>query len=430
MPVALAYLNSNQITLWLLTNSILAISVLFEGSISVVFTRMLSARYAQHESSNHNDKRKLHEFIIGVFLIYAAASVISAFAGLYSARFAIIGIANGLNHQEDTWSPFLFASCMMVSILLAFFRSVKISQGGIRQQRMVQLAFAIVKLAATPVIFYAYKDVATYLIFFTISTGVEFIVSVSLVRADFLAACRSTPSGASLKEFWRPFWMTSVVRVGGYLTLYSTSLIVVRYAPLESAAYLLSFRLVQALNSVSLIPLSVALPRLARLRVGTESSAKLRHEFIQISINLIALSSGLFTIGAILLNIALPILPHVISTKGSQFSQSFTLYLCLIFLFECHHVGHAMIYETKNKVPFLWIATISGSLITIGSIIAVPAFGAWGAIIVINVVQLCGNNWYSVYLNLQEWHMNFKDYLSHIKESLLTGSFATEAARD
>ena len=419
VPIASAHLSGTQFTLWLFANSVIAVGILFESSVSVVFTRTLTSiierRSLADKYRSETENIKLAEFVCASFVLYVTVAllggVISYSAGLSSIN-SLVQV--GLASIEAKLSLLSIAAIVFTGVILSFGRSVLIADKKLRLQRYIMLITTVGKLVVSAAIFAKFEKVDLALISIAFVNLIEAFTIVklswSLQKLVFIAR----PKLYALGEFSSPFLKTLIIRIGGYLTMYSSSLIVVRYLPNEADAYLLSFRLVQAAASVSLIPVSISLSALTRMRARVNAGSVPTGAFVDSALQIIGisvscmffLSLGLLLFGSLILEFA---------TNGkSLLGKEQLAYMCWIFLLESHHVAHAMVYETQNRVPFLGISIISGLAIFFLSIFFVPYFGVWGLLVVLNFVQMCANNWVPVWCNLQQWDLLFGKYLSQL----------------
>ena len=415
MPVVSAHLSAPQFTFWLFANSIIAIGILFETSVSVVFTRTLTAYIERRSLANVAEVKEANDRIAGFIctssILYIVVGIIGGFvsyiAGIQSIE-GLIEIGLDISEAHNAMLALSFIACS--SILLSFGRSVLIANQQMRTQRIIMLLTTVSKLLISIAIFSTLPRVDVAMAAVGILNTVETVMVTVLSWSVQRLAVRSRPNLKFMDEFAVPFVKTFLIRIGGYLSMYSSSIIIVRYTPAVADAFLLSLRLVQAAGSVSLIPVSISLPALTRLRARIIANKRSFSTFVEAALGIIVfgmICMILMLLGLILLGPKL----LELTTNGKTLLQTGALaYMCLIFLLESHHIAHAMVYETQNRVPFLGISIVSGIAILIFSMILVPHFGVWGALIALNLVQLSANNWVPVWLNLRQWGLSWANY--------------------
>ena len=415
MPVVSAHLTAPQFTLWLFTNSIIAIGILFETSVGVVFTRTLTVYIERRSLATVAEiqwaKDRVAGFICTSFILYIVVAILGGCVSYMAGIQSIEGLVEiGLDISEAHNSMLALGFIAFSSIILSFGRSVLIANQQMRTQRIIMLFTTVGKLLISIAIFSALARVDLVMAAVGILNIAETVmVTVSSWSVQRLAVM-SRPNLKFMDEFAVPFLKTFLIRIGGYLSMYSSSIIIVRYTPAVADAYLLSLRLVQAAGSVSLIPVSISLPALTRLRARIAANHQSSFTFVEAALSIIVFGMicmifmllGLILLGPKLLEL---------TTSGKTLLQTGALaYMCLIFLLESHHIAHAMVYETQNRVPFLGISVVSGIAILFLSMLLVPHFGVWGALIALNVVQLSANNWVPVWLNLRQWGLSWANY--------------------
>ena len=97
--------------------------------------------------------------------------------------------------------------------------------------------------------------------------------------------------------------------------------------------------------------------------------------------------------------------PEILDLLGAKTSLvpfPIILIMSISIMLELHHACHANIYLGTNHVPFLIPAIASGAAIVGISFGIVGSYGLIGIVLVQFFVQLSLNNWYPVYLNLQD----------------------------
>ncbi len=77
------------------------------------------------------------------------------------------------------------------------------------------------------------------------------------------------------------------------------------------------------------------------------------------------------------------------------------LFMGLIYVLELNHVYFATLVMTRNEVPFVWVATISGMAICGDGGLLVQTFGHWCLLGNAFVVQAARNNWWVPWLAIR-----------------------------
>lgn len=416
LPIASAYLSKPQFTLWLLGNSILAFGIVFETSVSVVFTRILTTYLERKSLTQATDLKAGNDraagFICSSLVLYVVVGLIGGLASYLAGTVSLNAlIANGLDPTEAHRTLLALGAIACSSILLSFGRSVLIADQQMRIQRVAMLITTVAKLIVSTAVFATLARVDLAMAAIALLNVVEWVLVTSLSWRVQRLALKTRPSLRMMDEFAVPFMKTFLIRIGGYLTMYSSSIIVVRYAPADADAFLLSFRLVQAAAAVSMIPVSISLPALTRLRARIEESQQSPSAFTEDALRVIVLGVSCMFLMLLVLLLVGPKMLEMTNSGQTLLGTAALAYLCLIFLLESHHVAHAMVYETQNRVPFLGISIVSGVAMLGLTTLLVPHLGIWGALIALNLVQMSANNWVPVWLNLRQWELSWTTYL-------------------
>ncbi|MEL7217392.1 MAG: hypothetical protein AAGK01_03065 [Pseudomonadota bacterium] len=419
LPVAAAHLSAPQFTLWLFGNSIIAVGILFETSVSVVFTRVLTSNIERRSQAPYirlqGSPDRIAEFVCTSFVLYVVVGFVGSLASYGAGAVSVGGlIVIGLDSDEAFFTLLAVGAIAYSSIVLSFGRSVLIANQQLRIQRVIMLLTTSGKLLITIIVFATLERVDVAMAAIAVLNIAEIALVTALSWALHRLALQARPNLRAMDEFTIPFLKTFVIRIGGYLTMYSSSIIIVRYVPADADAYLLSFRLVQAAASVSIIPVSISLPALTRLRARIRELGQPPSAFVEAVLPIIVfavLCMMLMLLGLLLLG---PWMLELAANGKTLLGRPALAYLCLIFLLESHHVAHSMVYETQNRVPFLAISIVSGAAMLGLSMVLVPRFGIWGALVALNLVQIAANNWVPVWLNLRQWGMSWTTYLGKV----------------
>ena len=416
VPVASEYFTETQFTLWLFSSSVIAIAIIFETSVSVVFTRMLTG-YLEAEKlealKQGSDELKdaISGFLISSCVLYAAAASLGGVFAWLVARVSVGGLVElGLAESEARSTIIAFGVAAGSSIILSYPRSILIAIRKLHMQRVFMLTNTAFKVILSLLLIVFVSRVDVLMVLYVGLNIVESFLLLFFIGPVLRGRTIVLPKFVFLKDFVQPFLRTLVIRVGGYLTLYSSALIVVRHAPADADSYLLSFRLAQAGASVSMIPVSICLPALARLRKRILVGENEASDFVESALRVIFFG---VTCMLLLLGVLLFVGPSLIEYVSSKSLLPFTALsvLCLVFFFDGHNQAHAMVYETQNKVPYFLVSLCSGISILVLSYYLVPVFSIWGALIAMVAALVAVNGWIAVWYNLSEWGVGISVYI-------------------
>lgn len=157
----------------------------------------------------------------------------------------------------------------------------------------------------------------------------------------------------------------------------------------ESASYAISLQLLNALATVSQLPLQIALPRLVAARLDQDGHF-LRKTAFKTSAALV----GIFGLGVLtLIFVGKPLLQMIGSNVLLMATPTFLL-LALITLLEANHANFAFLISTGNEQPFVKAGVITAAIVVAGSIIVtIIGGGVLGVILFQGLTQLAYNNW-------------------------------------
>jgi hypothetical protein len=149
----------------------------------------------------------------------------------------------------------------------------------------------------------------------------------------------------------------------------------------------------QFLMVVCGLPVTTQVPRIARWMAAGESREAWRFFLRRHLLGLSGMAAGVLLLW--LWGDRLLVFARVQSTL---LPANALLFMGLIYLLEFNHGHFATLVMTRNTVPFVWLATVSGALIFIGGWIFCPRYGLWGLLGVVFVVQAGAANWWVPWL--------------------------------
>jgi len=186
-------------------------------------------------------------------------------------------------------------------------------------------------------------------------------------------------------------WRLGVVSFGGFLINRGTTYLAGVVDSLDAGAqYALSVQMFFSIMAVVNVLMSQLLPMLSRARIAKD---KLLLKKASLIIYALTLASFIFIgLSFVFLN---EWLLSLFKVNVHFLPQSLLLLLGVVFMLEISHSTCATIITTKNEVPFVAAAIISGvSVIFLSSILSISfSLGIVGLIIGQGLVQLLYNNW-------------------------------------
>jgi O-antigen/teichoic acid export membrane protein len=210
-------------------------------------------------------------------------------------------------------------------------------------------------------------------------------------------------------SIWPNAWRTGMVSVGAFLTVYANTLICSAFLSLTiTAAYGLSFQLVSMLFGLCNVWVSVKLPNFNMLRQQGRTA-----EIVQLFARRMRLAILSYVAGMLVILFFAPWLLHFLKSKTTLIAAGPLAALAVFRLLELHHSLYAVLVFTENQNPFLKQSLVSGAAIVVAGIVLTPAYGLWGLILSMGLVQLCYNNWWPVLRALKGLNLKPRDYFLH-----------------
>ncbi len=221
----------------------------------------------------------------------------------------------------------------------------------------------------------------------------KFFVEEKNIKNEFYSFKRKGFSGGInlFPVIWHNASKLGIVSIGTFFTLQANTLICSSFIDLSTTAkYGLSLQVFQMIASMSRIPFVSLLPEFSVLRVNNELN-KLKERF-SLTVVLFWMSYVVAGLFVILFG------DHLLALIGSHTTFLGKPHLLLMFLYlflEFNHTNFATLITTKNEIPFVMPALVSGILIVfLALVFVIPLkLGVLGLMVAQTVIQLCYNNW-------------------------------------
>lgn len=218
-------------------------------------------------------------------------------------------------------------------------------------------------------------------------------------------------SGDLIRTLWPTAWRTGVVTLGIYATLHVSTLICSAYLGLRAAAsFGLSMQLALAAISIATAFFAVKLPIIAQLfaRGKTREVAGVvfaRIRWFWVSYIVLALAAVFF---------GEPVLRDLFHSKTSLLPIPVLIGLLVVIGLEGHHAIFREVTVASNQNPFAMPVVVSGVLIVLLGMVLVRWIGLWGLVVAPGIVQICFNNWWTVWVGLRAMGLSGTDYFTGI----------------
>jgi O-antigen/teichoic acid export membrane protein len=227
----------------------------------------------------------------------------------------------------------------------------------------------------------------------------------------WIGALRSAPAFdvAIFHRIWPATWRTGAIVIGGYFITQGASMVVTQLSdPTLIASYLLTAKVYSVLGSMATVPLNVLIPQITFFRAKQETT-----QIRQLMASRILITLGLLTVVSVLASLVGNVVLGYFGTSVRLLTGPTAWLLTAWVLLEAHHVFHSTVYSTTNHLPFVSLSLVSGVAILVLGILVAPWGVVWLALVQFGV-QLAGNNWYPVYLNLKSLDWPLGDYLRSV----------------
>lgn len=195
---------------------------------------------------------------------------------------------------------------------------------------------------------------------------------------------------AVLAAVWPNAGRLGLVGVGAFLiTRYNVFLLSSTLGLVVSARYAICLQLLSGIASITQLPMQANLPRIVAARVEGD----LLH-FRRLVFGAVGAYLAMFAIAAATLILAGDPLLRTIGSRVALLNRPLLLLFAVIVALEGFHSIAAFVITTRNAVPFVLPALLSGIAVMISATVAVRlGYGVVGVIVCQGVVQLAYNNW-------------------------------------
>ncbi len=208
---------------------------------------------------------------------------------------------------------------------------------------------------------------------------------------------------------WPNAWRTGLVGISSFLSLQAATLICFGLlTPAVTAAYFLSFQLVNMLFGLCSVWLNVKLPVINTLRQQRREG-----EIAEIFARRLRLTLLCYLAGALVILFLAPVVLHWMKSKTPLISPEQLAVLALIRLLELHHTAYTMLVLSENHNPFLKSSLIGGIAVVVISLGLTPVLGVWGVVLSTGLVSACFNNWWPVLRALRGLNLKPAEFFLH-----------------
>lgn len=324
--------------------------------------------------------------------IYSYISIAVFFILIIAGTYYIYTITKNFQDQSFvlySWMLYLLVS--VVNFYFYYYNPLLLGRGLIREYN-ITIAFS---KATNLLLSIAALELGLGLMGIVIALFISVLVDRFFARRFFNKDIVKEPEKTKLENLfpilWNNSWRIGLVSLGSFLILRANIFLVSSFLPLSVAAsYGLSLQLLTTASSFGMIFFTAFIPKI--------NSSRLSQNLLNIRIivaHSLLISWTIFFLSTAALLVLGNLLLEIIKSKTHLISNLDLLFLALILVLEMNHTLFATLITTKNSVPFVKPALISGILIVLFSFISLKylKLGLPGILVSQFVVQLAYNNW-------------------------------------
>ncbi len=410
LPIILRTLTSDELGIWYVFLSVSGFVALLDfgfmptimRNVSYVFSganELLKKGIVVEQNFNKKINYKLlYQLIKTSKHIYLIVSIIAIILLLTLGTYYIKDISSNLNNQSQiiiAWVIFIFSS--IYNLYLSFYNPLLLGRGLIKETHKATVY--------SKLIYIIFGYITLHLGFGLIGIAFSNLISGLINRLLLVYYFYDKSIKSKLKVYkktvfeknntfsilWHNSYRMGLVSFGSFLILRANTLLCSKFLDLKTTGeYGLSLQLITILIASSTVLFNTFLPKLNEARVKNDINSLKNIFCMTIVVTWIIYISGIIII-IFLSN-------HVLEMLGSQtrlLEKNMLLLMSLYLFLELNHSTFASFITTKNEVPFVVPALLSGFGIIILSIILLKFtnLGVWSLLISQFIVQLAYNNW-------------------------------------
>ncbi|HBL5393535.1 TPA: hypothetical protein LR347_004656 [Enterobacter hormaechei] len=408
LPMATAKLTISDLNFWLYSTTLLAIGAIVESSIFNPFTRLLI--YAKEKKTIYYNRGAVgHVNGYNSSLIFSLISclVLSLFVFLIVFMTSVLTVSNNVGNNI----LFLISVTCLFKTFNVYNVSILLSKEKILTHKKIVFFISLAKTIFTILILINAPTINNIMLTNLSFTILEAMLCYVCHKEKIIFRTTIKEQLNIYNSISGPVFKTFIIRVGGYFIGQSMAMLS-QSLPLEdSTALLFSLKCVTLIYRFSLIPSSIKIPLITKLRANG-NSIDIRKQLMTV----VGFSTAVYWFGSICMIIFGNCIFSFFEIRSHFINFELLIFLCIIYFLELHHVIHSMFYETTNNIPFLAISIFSGGLIIAGGLLSIKIgnLSILTLLLIQFFVQLLGNNWFPVLLNLKSVNLGVVEYLCGI----------------
>ena len=428
LPLILKMLSVEEIALNYIFLTVSSLTILFDFGFSPQFSRNVSYVYggAQTlkkegiEDDSSEDVGINYRLIatlvkVGQF-VYLRLALLVLLVMLTIGSLYIYKVTDGFDsvaHSLPIW--ILFSVSTAFTVYYEYYNFLLTGKGAIKETKIALLVSRVVYIALTFLFLYLGWGLLGVVLANFIAPFVNRFISYKfLFTREFKAQIEIFQiSKEEIHQTFRIIWHNAqklgLVFVGGFIiTKVSMFLAGLYLSNVEIASYGLMMQLVNIVSAVASTFFVTFQPKFATLRVEGDQQGFVRLFSFSMTVFYILFAVG----GCGLLFFANTVLGYIQSNALLPNNSILCLYIMIMFL-ENNHSHFATAIVSKNSIPFVKPALISGISIAVGSFIVLKytSWGILGLVLVQGFCQVAYNNWKWPLVILKEFKLTIFQFV-------------------
>ena len=408
LPVILRYLPSEDVGLWFVFITLASLAQLLEMGFQPTLAR--NAAYINAGAQNLNmvglptemssagqiNRVLLDSLVAAARRIYLTVAILAALVLLIAGTYYISTLLAPNQEPNNSLLAWLaFASGYIINFYYGYINGLLQGRGDVTQANKVVILSRSV--------FIIFGGSAVALGYGMVGLGLASMLAAisGRIAAHRYFHLNYTPSTqidkstdiksrqAMIKMLWHNASRLGAVQVGAFLIQRGNILIASSYLGLATAAsYGLTVTILLILSSISMVICQIQLPYITTLQSKGNKS-----DLISIYSEIAVASWAIYLTGLIAVCFFSDDIFDLIGSRTHLIEHPLLFVLGVVLLLELNHSIAATYLTTKNNIPFVKSALLSGLAILVATFHAVIPFGVTGLILSQGLIQAAYNNW-------------------------------------
>ncbi|MCD1124785.1 hypothetical protein LPW36_01840 [Jinshanibacter sp. LJY008] len=408
LPIALYYLNEEQMGLWYVFLSIAGVTQLLEFGFQPTISRHTSYIYSgakklssvgipdRNCSGDEINIKLLANFILASRKVYFIVSIAASIILLIIGTLYIYSLNSNIDSHTIFFSWVLYSISNVTLFYFGYYNGILKGRGDQTALNKVIVISKVTNIVVViPLLVFGFGIMALSIGMLCSVIVDRFLISRAFYNDRYnetKLAISTVITENLLSLIWTSSWRLGFVQLGSFLILRANLFIASSFLGLAAAAsYGLATQLLSVLIIVASMYFGLQLPHMNSLQF-TNSKDKIKKIF---SISLV-IAWFIFIFGFLcLIYIGIPLI-NLVSSGTKLFELKYLVLFFLAGFLEMNHSLCTAYLTTLNRVPFMWSTIISGILIVFFSLISIKflGYGIGTLVISLFIVQVCFNNWF------------------------------------